>query len=400
MDIQTLDAAYEQLNQKVTLIWDNLLALPELDYYSSLTESEDWVNSLTANSKEKALGLKAANDQLFTDLGLLQEQLGKFQEKRKELGLLNRSETLEQLEKLIRGRSIIRSSKDIPLEQRSLLTARTEDQMVSCQDLLGYMDTSFARLKASLLDVKELSDRLFLYINSFTSELTSLTAEAAKYGKTSTVPIDVFSNRLEELKEKGRKDLFNLSTAPERDYPLEALLANARRSLEQLARLESQFRQKLARELPATLEKLNKLRVDCLRLNRRLTQEFGLQEREVPSNKDLIDTLDKIQKLSRSKQRSDLSDVITLFENKCRERDQELQALKAEMEAIASRSDQLLSRWVGLKKRAQNTGHGQDNPLGKFAERADEQLKLNNLEGAETWINRYKSRLDELTASR
>lgn len=389
MTMSACDASFFALERDVGILLDNLGELSNLSLYSQL-EDPLFMSSLMDTSKSKAKQIKEFSDRLSLDSGLLVEQLAAFKKLRATSGPFNANKLSTELERLLTGQTIVRETVEIPIEQRSLLSSRQRERLVSPRELMALMENLFSSVKSELIKAEKDSDRIAQQVIDYRSDIAKLRQRLQAIGKVSTPAIDVFETAVLRLLLRCTKDIFNLpaTTGNIVDTPMEM----AKRSVETLEKSLQVLDSNLDAAASLGYE-LNRLRVNYLRSAR--TLQVQLSEADVPSTKDLWDSLEAIRELAKS-DKFQAQEKLSDWTEKANARQHLLRSQKFLLDERVAQTDSLRSRWQAASQRAQTGGFSDDGALNRFREKIESAFESQDLGSAQPWLSNYEIRLSGL----
>ena len=245
MTLLQIDDALNAWNSRLAAIAENLLDLKQDSTYQVLTGA-------AGSPKVKIAGATAARVEpalramlgMFEHFGLLHATIDRARKLRAGLPtLFGAAQKLAEIEHLLFARSIQLSAIDIPLEQRTLLTAERNVECLSPEELLQAMAQAFATARDAVLAVSRAWEDLATGIDRAEAQLRRF-QEQAPFGKPSgPVPLQEIAQRLQEVREQVQTDpLGALAGLNTQVLPLLAQESRLLESAEQLRRSLAQAR--------------------------------------------------------------------------------------------------------------------------------------------------------------
>jgi hypothetical protein len=177
-------AALHQASERISA---NLVDL-EIDSGRQLLEA----TRLEGQSAVRWAAASQALTELWRRHGLLQGLLEQADE-------LRASRRTDQVESLLRGRSIELASSEVPIAQRKLLGGAEEAERCSADELLASMSAAFDEVKTVVSEIGSAWDRLVPAIDDARRRLQAAKALAAELGEGDRPELEAAEQRLTDL---------------------------------------------------------------------------------------------------------------------------------------------------------------------------------------------------------
>jgi hypothetical protein len=392
MNITECDSKFADLERDVGVILADLDELKTLSLYAQVEKGDSYIASLQETSRSRAKQLKEWSDRLTLDAGLLIDGLEKYKRLRATVGPFNGAKLSQVLENILTGQSIVRETVEIPIEERTLLSGTQREKKVSPQELIGLMDRLFDSLKLALLSAERASDNLAIQVQDCRDEIAKLRSRCQSAGRPTTPALDALEKTVLRLLLRCKIDVFNLpsSIANTVSTPMEM----ARRSVEELERQLQEVDSELSKAA-GTITEINLLRVRCLQAAKSL--RMTLADSDVPSSRDLSDSLDSICALAKT-DKLKARQILSEWQEKANSRMNSMLAQKTLLEGKLKRIDSLKERWQAARSKAEVAGYSSDNALKSFAEKIESAIQAEEYEGVQPWLKNFETRLSGLTA--
>jgi hypothetical protein len=145
LSLAQIDRLLSEWAQKVDAANQNLLDLYDLPAYQRLSGMGNPPSNVIGITQQQASKALTAIDSLFEDLELLNQQLDRARQLRRKLPALFISDTqLQEIERLLIGRSIDLPKIPKPLAERELFSGDRQTYALALSELLDRMAVSFA----------------------------------------------------------------------------------------------------------------------------------------------------------------------------------------------------------------------------------------------------------------
>jgi hypothetical protein len=155
LTLAQLDRLLTDWQQKSGAANQNLLDLYDLPAYQRLSGMGNPPSNVTGITQQKASVALTAIERLFESLELLNQTLDRAQKLRRDLpALFINDRQLLEIEQLLTTKSILLSSIQTPLAQRSLLSSNQQMQSVSLVELLDEMIANFMIARDTFVEVE------------------------------------------------------------------------------------------------------------------------------------------------------------------------------------------------------------------------------------------------------
>jgi hypothetical protein len=206
--LKEIDSALAAWNDRLGAAAQNLLDLQDEPTYQQLTGSggmqKSPVTGVTASTVEPALGAVLT---VFQHFGLLKETIDRARVLRADLPApFLRDQKLRDIEDLLFGKSIHLPPVDVPLEQRTLLSAVRNVECISPDDLLETMVRAFQAAKDGVIAVDKAWKDLDLILSRINSRIEGLHARIALLGPESVAELDSAERLLEQMHARVKND--------------------------------------------------------------------------------------------------------------------------------------------------------------------------------------------------
>jgi len=199
--LKDIDSSLAAWNDRLGAAAQNLLDLQDDLTYQQLTGSghlpKAQITGVTASTVEPALGAVVT---VFQHFGLLKETIDRARSLRVNLPRFGSDPILQQIEDILSGKSIHLPPVDVPLEQRTLLSAVRNVECISPEDLLATMVHAFQAAKDAVVAVDKAWKNLGQVLGKIESRVGSLCARVARLDPESAADLDSARRLLQEIR--------------------------------------------------------------------------------------------------------------------------------------------------------------------------------------------------------
>jgi hypothetical protein len=202
MTIEEIDGALAEWQSRLRRIDENLVALQLDPVHTRLEQNRD--GGLDGVTRDRVVPALAGMRELFAQRGLLYDLLGRATRLRAGINRWRSSETLREIENLLRGPSIVLPAAVVPLARRSLLgasvTAITPDQLLSA------MVASFDQARDAVAAVERAWQQLDAQCARADAEIERLQTAAGGLGDAATAGLGAARSQLEAVRRQIGRD--------------------------------------------------------------------------------------------------------------------------------------------------------------------------------------------------
>ncbi len=244
--IEQIDQLLAEWKARLDLVSQNMLALQELATYQRLAGEAGLSKApLTgATATQVAPALDAMN-QVFQHFDLLLTTIHRAAALRKQLPrFLASDQQLQAIEALLVGQSIQLPIVQVPLAQRSLLSAGETIATTSPTDLLAMMTRTFAVARDTILAVDAAWSRLEPTLAQAEAEIQSLQQQAIALSVDTLTSLKAVQQAIAPLRDRVATD--PLGVSDEFEQQIQPLIEQVKASLSQLLQQQRQVQDGLA----------------------------------------------------------------------------------------------------------------------------------------------------------
>jgi hypothetical protein len=260
--LEQIDRLLADWKARLNLASQNMLAVQELDTYQRLAGEAGFLKAqLTGITAERVAAALEAMNQVFQHFGLLLATIDRATELRKQLPrFLSNDQKVQAVEALLTGESIQLPTVQVPLAQRSLLSAAETTCTVSLDELLAMMTHTFAIARDTILAVDAAWSRLEPTLTQAEAEIQTLQQQIRKLevndstlkaveqaiaplrDRVATDPLGVRDEFEQQIQPLIKQTRHSLNQSLQQYHQVQDGLATAHTLLEQLTELNQQVR--------------------------------------------------------------------------------------------------------------------------------------------------------------
>jgi hypothetical protein len=209
LTLEEVDQALAEWRTRLARIDENLVALQLDPTHARLEQNRD--AGLDGLTRERVLPALDAMRELFARRGLLYDMLGQASGLRAALNPKRPGEALGEIERLLRGPSIVLPPADTPLGRRSLLG--TAEASVTADQLLNAMVQSYEQARDAVAAVDQAWRGLDPECRRAATEADRLEGLAAGLGEDATAELAAVRARLSAVESSVSRDPLGASTS-------------------------------------------------------------------------------------------------------------------------------------------------------------------------------------------
>jgi len=202
MTIEEVDRDLAEWQSRLRRIDENLVALQLDPVHMRLEQSRD--GGLDGVTRERVLPALTAMQELFAQRGLLYDMVRQATGLRAGLNRRKPAETLGEIERLLRGPSIVVPAVETPLGRRSLLD--TSEKAVAPDQLLTAMVASFEHARDAVAAVDQAWQQLGPECQRARAEADRLQATASGLGEDATAALAAVRAQLDAVEARVNRD--------------------------------------------------------------------------------------------------------------------------------------------------------------------------------------------------
>ncbi len=257
-----IDRLLTDWQQKASAANQNLLDLYDLPAYQRLSGMGNPPSNIAGITQQKVGAALTAIDRLFEDVELLNQTLDRSRKLRRELPPFFVSDSdLEEIEKLLMGKSIQLSSTQIPLAQRDLLSSNLQVQKISLDGLLDRMIANFTIARDTFISIETAWTELESKLISTHQSLIELKQLAENLRVAIPVSLIVAETNFTNLQLQIDRDPLGINHLFAQD--LTPLINDTRRELATLIQQRQQLQSDFA-SAPKYLQELRQINQDSI----------------------------------------------------------------------------------------------------------------------------------------
>ncbi len=379
-----VDEAVARWNRDLGLATQNILELMDDPYYKWLAGSK-----LEGRTEREARPLLQALDAWWNTLPKLNEIMDSVNVLASKLSRWSGTEDLLEIQEKLEGKSVELTHKTA-YTQRGLLTPDELTERVSPGSVLSAMIDVYARAKALVLRIGEITTQLNGQLSKLTEELAALRAEADSLGEP-CAELEPLEARAAEAQKQIARD--PLSAHESFDASIRPAISSLRARLAGAAAERADFEASMA-SAPALLAALEKAYEASGRAYRERAEKVAVDGRE-PLPVEVIDELRAwLGRLEKTQRAGAWRAARIGLANWRAQRD----ARAAQCEQVAREAEHALARrrelrglLEGLRAKAIDTRRAEDEELGALYRRAYELLhtRPTPLDAAEKLVLHY-----------
>jgi hypothetical protein len=202
MTIDEVDRALAEWQSRLRRIDENLVALQLDPVHLRLEQSRD--GGLDGVTRDRVLPALTAMRELFAQRGLLYDMLRQATRLRAGFNRRKPAETLREIERLLRGPSIVVPAVEHPLGRRSLLD--TAETAIAPDQLLSAMISSFEQARDAVAAVDQAWQQLAPECKRASAEADRLQAIASGLGEDATATLAAVRAQLDAVEGRISRD--------------------------------------------------------------------------------------------------------------------------------------------------------------------------------------------------
>ncbi len=399
--LEQIDQRLADWTQNIDRASQNLIDLYGLSAYQRLTGDAGIPKvELRGRTKEQVASALVAMNDLFQHFDLIIQTINQAIALRQQIPrFLGSEQKIQELEQLLIGASIQLPLVQIPLAQRSLLTASASATAIAPDQLLAAMNNAFQVARDVVLAVDEAWMRLELKLATATLEIQSLNQLANSLQASNPLELAAAQQAIAALSDQIEHDPLGVTT--DFEQRILPLIAQARSTLEQLAQQQQQVQDGLAtaHQLLQQLAALNQQAIAAFAESQaKVVDHSALQVPLAPEHLDAMHQwLTRLETKSSEGLLHPVSIGLTNWTTKMKA------YLAAEEKAIATNRQpvqarqELRGRLEALKAKALARGLIEDNTLSDLAEQAKQLLytRPTPLDKAAELVRQYEQRLNQ-----
>ena len=208
MTLRETDEALEAWNQRLSAAAQNLLDLQSEPVYQQIAGSSGIpkaaLSGATAARVEAALG---ATSNVYQHFGLLNETIQRAHALRANLpAIFGAEQRLQEIEQLLRGKSIHLPPVEVPLEQRTLLSGVSNIDRISPDDLLEAMTGAFEAARDAVFAVDRAWRNLGKELSAASTLIANLRQRSASVRCEATPQLDEAEQLLRTVRAQVQSD--------------------------------------------------------------------------------------------------------------------------------------------------------------------------------------------------
>src|SRR5262245_122478 len=202
MTIEEVDEALAEWRSRLRRIHENLAALQLDPVHARLEQSRD--GGLDGLTRDRVLPALSAMQELFAQRGLLYDMVDRATKLRAGLNRRRPAEALREIERVLRGPSIVLPAVETPLGRRTLLG--TSETSVTPDQLLQAMVASYEQARDVVADVDRAWQQLDPECRRAGAEVDRLQAVASGLGEDATAALTPCRDQLTAVEARIARD--------------------------------------------------------------------------------------------------------------------------------------------------------------------------------------------------
>jgi len=234
MTLQEIDLLLADWKQKIDLVSQNIIDLHGLPTYQRLSGVSGFPKAnLTGVTQARVSSALEAMTELFQHFDLLITTINKAAELRKQVPRFLGAETkIQEIEQILTGTSIKLAVVQIPLAQRSLLSAAETATSISPVQLLAAMTSAFQVAKDVVVAVDAAWTNLELMLVDTETEISALEKLAISQGRENFRELSLAREKISAVRDRIASDPLAVSDSFAAE--INPLIARVKTNLEQL----------------------------------------------------------------------------------------------------------------------------------------------------------------------
>ena len=337
-----LDKELERWTSESEVMITNLFELTELMSYQLLSSS---VDSIKGYNSEKIVSAINSLETLLEQSALIKDVIDRASKMRDSLPILGTTKAIAAIVELLEGNSIKLKTKEVPLEQRGLLSGSEEERTISPKALKELMVSRFATCRSSLMELERAIEKSGPQLEELGQQIRRVVNRRAKY-KGNSIPLKQLVNAFCQLEQDVNLNPYAMANT--NFTPLISKIENEIKTFERAHRaLEDKV--KLARQ---NLADLKAERIRCLRHYAKYKDQMVAAEnlKEPPKTKALETLLREIETILVKKDWEILGKKINFWFSMFNERMAGTKSTIEYNQEITETRKKLLQRWESLQR--------------------------------------------------
>ncbi|PZV08781.1 MAG: hypothetical protein DCF22_19625 [Leptolyngbya sp.] len=243
---EQIDQLLADWKTRLDLASQNMLALQGLTTYQRLAGEAGFSKTqLTGTTAVQVAAALDAMNQVFQHFDLLLATINRAAELRKQFPrFLGSDQKYQEVEALLLGQSIHLSVVQVPLAQRSLLSAAETTCTVTPDNLLAMMTLTFETARDTILAIDVAWSRLEPILCQVEAEIQALQQQANALGVKDLTNLKVVQQTIASLRDQVTTD--PLGVKDEFEQQIQPLIERVKDSLNQVLQQHNQIQDELA----------------------------------------------------------------------------------------------------------------------------------------------------------